>query len=331
LTTRFEKDAADVLRRFIHGQARTVELEAAAKALEVSSVAELCRTLAQAFEGWLQLDIEPADVARQIEAHLDGKVSREEFRLWAHCAHSVLTSGGVAGVTSTVNADGSPGKTSSSASALVPTLKVLSFLLDPRHTAPLLKTRCSLLRVKRHLDAGRPVPLRQFLPSLFRDMGTLRFCVVENPLQFSLDVRDHWVDVGLTGPATSDIRLIPLSIFTRSFFLRELPGIVEERGGSDDPVGLELERARGDRFCYHPENDQAIPLRERFPRLGRIPLEFHYFVDVTGLAEIVIDAARITKEHIRFAAKLFCLQNGVRRAMLDGRRVAVCSCGSRWI
>lgn len=306
-----------MLRRFIRGQASRSELELAARALEVASVTELCQALAAAFEGWLQIDLEFADVARQIAAHGEGKLSQSELRLWANCAHTVLTSTDVTVVA---------GSTAAHAQGtLAPTLKLLSFLLDPRHTAPRLKTRCALLRIKKHLDTGRPVPMRTFLPSLFRDLGTLRFKVLESPLEFSPAARDHWIDIGLTGMSYDEVRLTPLSIFTRRFFWSDLRDVVAEKG---DP--LDLERVRGDRFCYHPENDQSLSLRERFPLIARIPVRFQYFVDETGLAEIVFDSATLTRSHVRLAAKLFCLQNGVRRAMLDGRRMLVCSGGSRW-
>ena len=326
MSTHQEREAVAVLQRFLKGDARAAELEAAAKVLEVTSVAELCESLAAAFGGWLQIDLELADVARQLSLYLEGRLPRDEISLWVNCTHAILTSDRIGGLLLASSGDGgSAGESGPAAgNGIGPTLRILSFLFDPRHTAPHLKTRSALLRVLKYLEASRSVPLRTFLPSLFRDMGTLRFFVVENPVSFSRETSHQWVDVGLAGPTGDDIRLIPLSIFTRSFFLTELPEIIAETSAR-----LGSERCRGDRFAYHPENDQALSLWERFPTLKKIPFQFQFFLDETGLAEIVIDAQAITREHVRFSAKLFCLQNEVRRAMLDGRRVS-CAQGARW-
>jgi hypothetical protein len=105
-------------------------------------------------------------------------------------------------------------------------------------------------------------------------------------------------------------------VFTSAFFRRDLPGIL-----SAVTQAAELAWSR-DAFNYHPENDQATFLIERHPRLLRCPVRFHYYVDDAGLAEIVIDAPSLGRRELSFATRLFCLQNAVRAATLDGKRIS---------
>ena len=294
-----ERTAADVLQCFLTGDARAADLDEAARRLGVTSLGELCESLAAAFGGLLRVDLLVSDVARKLSLFLNGKIARDEMSLWVNCAHSIVTSETVHQFSPQWDND----TRASAGSGLGPTLRLLSFLFDPQHTAPQFKTRSTL----------------------FREMGMLRFFVVENPPHFSLEARNQWVDVGLAGTTGDAIRLIPLSIFTRRFFRDELPGIV-----SDASARLGTERCGCDRFAYHPENNQAISLLERYPNLRRIPVTFQYFIDENGLAEIIIQAQEIRREHVRFAVRLFCLQNEVERAMLDDHRVS-CAQGAPWV
>ncbi len=320
MTMQDERTAADVLQCFLTGDARAADLDAVARRLGVTSLSELCENLAAAFGGLLRVDLLLSDVARKLSLFLNGKIARDEMSLWVNCAHSIVTSDRVHQFSPQWDND----TRASAGSGLGPTLRLLSFLFDPQHTAPQFKIRSTLFRILRHLNASQAVPLRGFLPSLFRDMGMLRFFVVANPPHFSLEAPNQWVDVGLAGTTGDDIRLIPLSIFTRRFFHDELPGIV-----SDASARLGTERCACDRFAYHPENNQAISLLERYPDLNRIPVTFQYFIDENGLAEIIIQAQEIRREHVRFAVKLFCLQNEVGRAMLDDHHVS-CAQGAPW-
>lgn len=307
------KKALDTLLRYLRGDAHSEELSAAASALDSRSIVELCRHLAVAFEGWLQVDLRRKDIAGVLRSHLDGKLPQADAALWASCAHVVLSSSCVLALEDAEPVDrGQP--------TIPKILQLLSFLLDQRHSAPFIKTRSALLRILKTLEEGRPLALRTFLPSLFQDMGTLRFFVVENPLGDVLESGSQWVDVGLAGPTGEEVRFIPFSIFTRKFFLDRVPELA-----SSGPDG----RERGDPFPYHPENNQALSLLEAYPKLHGLPVRFQYFVDESGLAEVIFETQALDRDHVRLAAKLFCLQNHVRRAMLDGRRVS-CAQGARW-
>ncbi len=312
VTMDLRKEAVEVLTRFIRGEASAADLAAMARRVNAPSVGKMCESLSDELRGRISVASELKGLGSRIGLFLSGGVPREEISLWVQCLHALVTSSGF-------EACGTPDP------AAGPTLRLLSLLLDSHHPAPLIKVRSALLRIKKCLEEHRHVPLRTFLPSVFRDMGPLKLCVLENPLAYSLgvlspDVEDKWVDVGLTGPDGDEVRLIPFSVFTRRFFLAELPDLMTEIDAIS--CSADVERARGDCFCYHPENNQAIPLKERYPALRHAPLGFQYFVDETGLAEIVLDAPAIGREELLFAARLFCLQNEVRRAKLDGRRVS---------
>ena len=233
---------------------------------------------------------------------------------------------------------------SRSRAAAITTLDLLDVLLTPafpRLADSSLKTICSLF--EQRLRRGDVAVARRCVPYILRELGHLRLYAVGNPLMAtersfepSPGYEEHWVDVGLlrslqAAPNGQDIHLeetvalIPFSVFTAEFFYGDLPDVLDEELGRDgEPVasGNMPPLWRDDEFYYHPENDQAIPLRERHPQLREQAPAFQYFVDTTGLAEIVLDVPRIGRRALRFAAQLFCLRNGVRRATLDGRLVA---------
>jgi hypothetical protein len=223
-------------------------------------------------------------------------------------------------------------------------LELLDVLLTPafpRLADESLKAICSLF--EQRLRRGDMAVARRCVPYILRELGHLRLYAVGNPLmasERSFDAspgyEEHWIDVGLlrslqAAPNGQDIHLeetiamIPFSVFTAEFFYGDLPDVLDEELGRDGeptaPSGMPP-LWRDDEFYYHPENDQAIPLLERHPQLRDQAPTFQYFVGTTGLAEIVLDVPRIGRRALRFAAQLFCLRNGVRRATLDGRLVA---------
>jgi hypothetical protein len=201
-----------------------------------------------------------------------------------------------------------------------------------------------LAEFEERLRSGRLASVRSFLPRLFAALGPLRLCAVENPLCGAASTlaggcESQWVDVGLLSPRAGrrrwvrplghareeEVRLIPLSVFARSFFHERLPGLFDgDCAGRVDAALDGFPEGRGrrptDDFYYHPENDQALLLKEVYPALAR-RRGFQYFIDGGGLSEIVLDAPTIGRRELVFAARLFCLRNSVRRATLDGRRV----------
>ena len=229
-----------------------------------------------------------------------------------------------------------------STGALVSTLSFLEFILEPNEYGTLSDERLGeiLERIVARLRIGEGALLRRFLPTLFREFGNLRFVAVENPLAESTDnwhheFRDQWIDVGLLkrqsrAPrrfSSAQLTFIPLSVFTGEFFYAQLPELLDsgptaepETSTGKEEFGLPAGFCR-DPFYYHPENDQAHFLLERYPRLGTSHFAFQYFVDEAGLAEIVLDTDRIGPAELEFSLRLFCLRNGVRRATLDGRCV----------
>jgi len=244
-------------------------------------------------------------------------------------------------------------------------LELIDLLLHPAFPAvapdPVLRV---LHRIEERVRRGQSNIARQVLPLIFSQLGHLRLCALQNPLEGtqpespprvdSLEppsipgvdgpeesgsggFEDQWVDVGLLRSVHADpnpndvlfeeqIKLIPFSVFTQRFFYGVLPELLG--GAFDDEPGFPP-LAREDAFFYHPENDQAIVIVERHPRLATPPCSFRYFIGETGLAEIVLDVPRIGKRELLFAAQLFCLRNSVRRATLDGRRVVGFAPGSQ--
>jgi hypothetical protein len=294
----------------VRGEAGAEELESMVKELDLSSVEQICETLSLSATEFLAIDLKPRDLACQLQLYLDGRLPLERIYGWLMGLHGIVTSRYYE-------------SSSVSHPAIATTLRLLSLLLDPGYPAPHHKLKQSLERIHGWLRANKPVPARTFLRRIFSDMGAVRLCVLENPLAFSADLRRQWVDVGLRSLPGGSVRLIPISIFTRAFFQRELPELlsrIESVGHLE--WSLNFSRPVSDSFCYHPENNQAISLKERFPYLRRCPIDFRYYVDPSGLAEIVLDTPAIHHRQILFAVKLFCLQNRVRRAILDGRAVS---------
>jgi hypothetical protein len=292
-----------MLRRFFRGKASADGLQVIARRLDLTREGDICDRLSFSPRDFRQIAIEPPRLARQIGLYLRGGLGREPLFMWVSQLHRIVTS-------RTFEASGT------CTPAVSNTLRLLSVLLDPNLATPADKLRASLLRIHAWLATDRPVPLRAFLPKIFRAMAPLHLNVLQNPLAFSLDRREQWLDVGIIAPDDKNVRLIPFSVFTRNFFRKELPAMiarVTEEGSAD--------WARRDSFYYHPENNQAIALQERYSALRSGPVGFQYFIDESGLAEIILDTKAIRRQEVLFASKLFCLQNRVRRATLNGRVV----------
>ena len=339
MATNSRAEAFRVFTCFLRGTTSDAEIESAVRRLDFSSIQDLCDSLSLSRTELREIHLEAMKLSGKILLYLNGKLGRPVLLRWVDGLHAIVTSRSYPEVNPPVQ-------------GLAATLAVVSILLD---AAALPGIRGCLEKVHGWLEEGKTVPLRRFLPRVFRDMGSLRLCVLENPLSFSSTSKEQWIDVGLCstraegdaesqddrgeggleeGPRESwccrrtSMKIIPFSVFTRRFFKEELPAIIS--GISRVNESRPLDSATGDRFYYHPENNQAILLKERFPALRDGPVDFSYYVDEAGLAEIVIEAPAIDRELLRFAAGLFCLLNGVRRATLDGIRVPVHASSTEW-
>jgi hypothetical protein len=269
-----------------------------------------------------------SDLAKPLRRYLQGGLDRTGLSREAARLHQELTSGAAA-VESGTGASGSVAATA---------LGLIAILLDSGRppTAPRLEGLLACVAEK--LERTELDGLRRFLPRVFGELRTLRLRALENPLgeSFAGGFRKEWIDVGLLQArptsrwlpaflARADVRLIPFSVFTRRFFHEELPRFFLD-GAASGLQGTDIESraclTRADRFYYHPENDQAIALAERFPRRFARRPRFQYFVDEAGFAEIVLDTTALGLRDLVFSAQLFCLQTGARRATLDGWQVA---------
>jgi hypothetical protein len=309
------RTALRVVRRFLHGQANEIELEPALLDLGLSETMDtfVPRRLSASDAHWIECG--PRDVLRQIHRTLQGKLDAQGFHRWISRVRTLITSPGYEAVCGT-------------SAPLVGTLGVLTLLWGERLPLRHRRSRRSLVRVLHWLEAGQAAPARTFLSRVFRDLRCASLTVLENPLAFGSSAHEQWLDVGLlssawgsalahTSPgsyAEETLTMIPFSVFTKRFFQEELPRILA------GPGGPRAESAR-DPFVYHPENDRAVTLKEnaRGRDLGRF--DFQYFIDHGGLAEIVIDSPSIRCSEIVFASRLFCLQNNIRSATLDGVQI----------
>jgi len=111
----------------------------------------------------------------------------------------------------------------------------------------------------------------------------------------------QWADLAIDAPVAG-FRLIPLSIFTRDFFRDTV------LGGGDHTTDLSR---------YHRENNKAPGLREKYPELTE-SLPFQYYVDESGLSEIVLDTRHLGWGEQFLAARLFALYSGLECAALEG-------------
>jgi hypothetical protein len=159
------------------------------------------------------------------------------------------------------------------------------------------------------IEDDRPVPFGAVLERFFRGLRRVDLSTQSAPIPRNRLGCTEWVDLALDAPR-SPVQFIPVSVFTRRYFREELPKVV-----AADAFEFESEV---DSFHYHRENDKAVYLRERFPEFAETPMGFQYFIDSSGLTEIVIDSDSLGWSESVFAAALFCRYNGIPDAMLDG-------------
>jgi hypothetical protein len=312
VTRESQGQTLSVLRRFVQGEATVAELTEAAEqaGLRVNCGGGLLDDLRLSRAQLATITVGAGDLTRQISRHLAGHLTRSELFDWVTFLHSLVTAPAYEDAMVSV-------------ASVATTLRLLGFLLDEHYPAPYYKLRGSLVHMRRCLEHRGLRAVRELHPRVLRDMGTLRFSILEPPAICGAALacprgQTQWLDVGLLHRPREPVRLIPLSVFTRRFFYDDMPHFIDCMcvAEADEPSPV-----RGDRFYYHPENDQAIELRERFPQLAAWGPRFQYFIDESGLAELVIDSANLGRGEMCFAIKAFCLLNGVRRATLNGRSV----------
>ena len=163
--------------------------------------------------------------------------------------------------------------------------------------------RRGLQRMRLAAGCRRRLPVGQLLQLAAEAQGPLKLSTQKNPELNSKDEPAQWVDLALESPSAG-LRLIPVSIFTRSFFHGEIL-----RGSCTDP---------GDgRAHYHRENDKAATLKEQHPWLCESP-RFEYYVDEAGLSEIVLDSEHLGCSELLLAGRLFAFYSGLEELTLDG-------------
>jgi len=187
--------------------------------------------------------------------------------------------------------------------AAVGLLSLLDVTRCPGRTGDVEHQRCIEL-LERAIAERSPLAVGPVLDRYLRNLDRVALLRRGSPISAVADRRSSWLDVALDAPH-SPVEFIPLSIFTRRFFRHDLPALI----GSPTAV---------DAFHYHRENDKATELRELHADLAACAVRFQYFIDASGLTEIVLDRAAIGRAESAFAAALFCRYNGIRHATLDG-------------
>ena len=172
-------------------------------------------------------------------------------------------------------------------------------LSDPAAAMGREPLRRCLRRLLSALGCRRPLPVGKLLNCLGESLGQLELNLPDMPRAGSDEPEEQWADLAVDRHATG-FRLIPASVFTRSFFRRTLHA-------SSRPAPS----------CYHRENDKAPILLELYPGLSE-NIDFEYYVDESGLSEIVLDTESLGWDEKFHAARLFALYSNLDRAALEG-------------
>ena len=176
-------------------------------------------------------------------------------------------------------------------------------LSDPAAAMGREQLRRCLRSLLSALGCRRPLPVGELLNCLGESLGRLELNIPDIPRTGLDELEEQWVDLAVDRYATG-FRLIPASVFTRSFFRRTLC----ENGTAD---------SRADPACYHRENDKAPILLELHPGLSE-DIGFEYYVDDSGLSEIVLDTESLGWGEKFHAARIFALYSNLGRAALEG-------------
>ena len=176
-------------------------------------------------------------------------------------------------------------------------------LSDPAAAMGREQLRRCLRSLLSALGCRRPLPVGELLNCLGESLGRLELNLPNMPQTGLDDPEEQWVDLAVDRHATG-FRLIPASVFTRSFFRRAL-----RASGTPD--------SRDAPACYHRENDKAPVLLELHPGLSG-DIDFEYYVDDSGLSEIVLDTEGLGWGEKFHAARIFALYSNLGRAALEG-------------
>lgn len=189
------------------------------------------------------------------------------------------------------------------APAALTALGLSALLTSPSITPDSGKLRRALRHMIAAAGCRRPLPVGELLQLAAEAHGRIDLSVQETPLHGENENAVQWADLALDSPSAG-FRLIPVSVFTRGFFLEE----VLRRPGTGFETGL----AR-----YHRENDKAPLLRKRHSRLSGYPC-FNYYVDESGLSEIVFDSGHLAWGELFLASRIFAFYSGLEDLTLEG-------------
>ncbi len=182
-------------------------------------------------------------------------------------------------------------------------LGLTALLTNPAIGTESERLRRGLRRMSLAAGCRRPLPVGELLQLAAEAQGPLELSVQKTPPQNGSENPTQWADLALATPAAG-LRLIPVSVFTRSFFHGEVL-----RSACTAP-GADLSR-------YHRENDKAPTLKEQHPELSGLP-RFEYYVDEAGLSEIVIDSEHLGCSEFLLAGWLFAFYSGLEDLTLEG-------------
>ena len=176
-------------------------------------------------------------------------------------------------------------------------------LSDPAASMGREQLRRCLRSLLSALGCRRPLPVGKLLNYLGESLGQLELNLPDMPRAGLDEPEEQWVDLAVDRHATG-FQLIPASVFTRSFFRRALRA-------------NRTANSRAAPACYHRENDKAPILLELHPGLSE-NIDFEYYVDESGLSEIVLDTESLGWGEKFHAARIFALYSNLGRAALEG-------------
>lgn len=284
-------EVISVLRRFVHGQLSFDELQGFVRSRNFGWLDELLDGLQLGEADFSELALDETTLARPLVDYVEGRLGAGTFADWSFETYRIFSS--------------SAYPRSPVYSASVEISLLLTCLVTECEVNGLLdRPRAIAHRLLEALQDDRPVPAEFVLRRVLQGMSTVRLAIRPRPESERIPWREEqWADVALATcspsshpPTADDCWFIPLAICTRDLWLENPP----------------------DGHWAHPENDRIHRLRERFPQLDLEQYEPAYFVGPDGLAEVVLDAARIDEREINAAIRLFCLLNRIRRCHVDG-------------
>ncbi len=252
-------------------------------------------------------------VARSIDEYLSAHRSRGSLIHWLRGVSELADRA----LPVSLRVSGS-GETAASA-RLVATF--LSVLPGDSELSP--QAREYLRSLSDRLAEGRAISPRRHLAEALRLSAPLRLRAVSDPRRhFAPSVLPpaplrQWIDVGLVSRRTDgsdELPFVPMSVFTREFFRRELPHLARRWSGEGALSAV-------DPFYYHVENDRAHRLRRTAPEVVAGEPGFEFYVDENGCVELAIDRKELTRSDLIFAVRLFCVHVGLRSVTIDGRLV----------